>query len=109
MTVSYTHLYGCFDNEEVGSTSKQGADSTFLYDVLKRISANLGYDEEAYLAGLNHSFMLSADNAHALHPNHPEFSDKTNQVLMNQGVVVKGNANQKYTTCLLYTSKHRLG
>lgn len=91
-------VYGCFDNEEVGSTSKQGADSTFLYDVLKRINANLGYDEEAYLAGLNHSFMLSADNAHALHPNHPEFSDKTNQVLMNQGVVVKGNANQKYTT-----------
>lgn len=92
------NVYCCFDNEEVGSTSKQGADSTFLYDILKRIMLNLGYDEETYLCALNHSFMLSADNAHALHPNHPEFSDKTNQVFMNQGVVVKGNANQKYTT-----------
>lgn len=92
------NVYCCFDNEEVGSTSKQGADSTFLYDILKRITLNLGYDEEAYLCGLNHSLMLSADNAHALHPNHPELSDKNNQVYMNKGVVIKGNANQKYTT-----------
>ena len=92
------NVYCCFDNEEVGSTSKQGACSTFLQDCLKRIAANLNYDEEDYLCALNHSFMLSADNAHAVHPNHAEYSDKTNQVFMNQGVVIKGNANQKYTT-----------
>ncbi len=91
-------MYCCFDNEEVGSTSKQGADSTFLSDVLERIASALSMDKEAYQTALNHSFMLSADNAHAVHPNHPEYSDKTNQVFMNKGVVIKGNANQKYTT-----------
>ena len=61
-----------FDNEEVGSGTKQGADSTFLGDVLRRALASLGQTEEEYLAALASSFMLSADNAHATHPNHPE-------------------------------------
>ncbi len=87
-----------FDNEEVGSTTKQGADSTFLSDVLRRILLALGRTEEDYYTMLAGSFMLSADNAHAVHPNHPEFSDPLNQTVMNGGVVIKFNANQKYTT-----------
>lgn len=87
-----------FDNEEVGSTTKQGAHSTFLYDVLHRILLSLGCGEEDYYKALAASFMLSADNAHAVHPNHPEFSDPVNQTHMNGGIVVKFNANQKYTT-----------
>lgn len=87
-----------FDNEEVGSTTKQGAHSTFLSDVLRRIVLALGGGEEDYYAALAGSFMLSADNAHATHPNHPEYADPVNQVYMNQGIVIKFNANQKYTT-----------
>lgn len=94
------HVNVCcvFDNEEVGSGTKQGADSTFLSDVLERVAAALGMDREDYLCALAGSFMLSADNAHATHPNHPEYADPVNQVFMNEGVVVKFNANQKYTT-----------
>lgn len=87
-----------FDNEEVGSGTKQGAQSTFLYDVLHRINLNLGRSEEDYYTTVASSFMLSADNAHALHPNHPAISDPTNQVFLNEGIVIKCNANQKYTT-----------
>lgn len=81
-----------FDNEEVGSSTKQGAASTFLYDTLKRIS---GGDLEKMLAS---SFMVSADNAHAKHPNHPELADAENAPVLNGGIVVKWNANQKYAT-----------
>lgn len=87
-----------FDNEEVGSTTKQGADSSFLQDTLRRILLSLGRDEEAYYTALANSFMLSADNAHAVHPNHPEYSDPQNCAYMNRGIVIKFNANQKYTT-----------
>lgn len=87
-----------FDNEEVGSGTKQGADSTFLEDVLRRIHAALGKDADAYYQDVARSFMLSADNAHAVHPNHPEKTDGENCVYMNQGIVVKFSANQKYTT-----------
>lgn len=87
-----------FDNEEVGSTTKQGADSSFLSDVMRRIFLSLGKGEEEWYAALAGSFMLSADNAHAMHPNHPEFSDPMNRVSMNEGIVIKFNANQKYTT-----------
>ena len=87
-----------FDNEEVGSTTTQGADSTFLNDTLRRIVLSMGGSEEDYYAALAGSFMLSADNAHAMHPNHPEYSDSQNMTFMNQGIVVKFNANQKYTT-----------
>ncbi|MBO4384394.1 MAG: M18 family aminopeptidase [Clostridia bacterium] len=87
-----------FDNEEVGSGTKQGADSTFLYDVIKRLFIALGKSEEDLYRALAASFMLSADNAHAVHPNHPEKTDAENCVFMNDGIVIKFNANQRYTT-----------
>ena len=91
-------VYCVFDNEEVGSGTKQGADSTFLYDVLRRINMCLGKSEEEYYRLIASSFMVSADNAHALHPNYSDKSDPTNKVYMNDGIVIKYNANQKYTT-----------
>lgn len=87
-----------FDNEEVGSSTKQGADSTFLSDVLMRIALCAGKDNEDYIRACAGSFMLSADNAHAVHPNYPEKADPTNRPHMNKGIVIKYNANQKYTT-----------
>ena len=86
------------DNEEVGSTTKQGANSTFLTDVLDRIAEELGISRSRFCRMLAASFLVSADNAHAVHPNHPEFSDPTNKVYMNRGIVIKYNASQKYTT-----------
>jgi aspartyl aminopeptidase len=91
-------VMACFDNEEVGSGTKQGADSTFLYDVLKRINLALGKDESDFLRAVSTSFMLSADNAHAVHPNHPEHTDDGNCTYINEGVVVKSHAGQKYTS-----------
>ena len=100
-----------FDNEEVGSGTKQGAASTFLKDTLQRIL--FGLQEPGTGAGssdpgmhgadllpraLAGSFMISADNAHALHPNHPELSDPVNRPVLNGGIVIKHSANQKYTT-----------
>ena len=84
-----------FDSEEVGSSSYQGAASDLLKNTLSRICKSLGLDRKRQLA---QSFMVSADNAHALHPNHPELADSANAPVMNGGVVVKFNANQKYTT-----------
>ena len=81
-----------FDNEEVGSLTKQGADSTFLEDVLRRLAG----DKLPLM--LANSFLISADNAHAVHPAHPEVSDPLNRVYMNEGIVIKFNGNQKYTT-----------
>ena len=86
------------DNEEVGSTTKQGAASTFLKDVLFRINLALGGDQESYLMALAESFMISADNAHALHPNYTDKADPVNRPVMNGGIVIKYNANQKYCT-----------
>lgn len=83
------------DSEEVGSASVQGAASTFLEDVLRRICGSLKLSMEQLLS---RSFMLSADNAHALHPNHPEYADANNAPVMGKGVVLKFNANQSYTT-----------
>ena len=87
-----------FDNEEVGSGTKQGAASTLLYDTLTRINSALGYDGEKYICALTNSFMISADNAHSLHPNYAQIADPTNRPVINQGVAVKHSANQKYTT-----------
>ena len=87
-----------FDNEEVGSTTRQGADSTFLCDTLTRLGSALGASDSEIRAAVAGSFMVSADNAHAVHPNHPEKFDKQNRAYMNKGVVIKHNANQKYTT-----------
>lgn len=92
------NVFCSFDNEEVGSNSRQGAGSTLLMDVLERISFSLNHSKEEFKVALANSVMLSADNAHAIHPNHPEKSDPTNSVKMNQGIVIKYNANQSYTT-----------
>ncbi len=86
------------DNEEVGSGTKQGAASTFLKDTLMRINHALGRTEEEYQIALASSFMLSADNAHAVHPNYSNKSDPTNRPYLNGGIVIKHSANQKYTT-----------
>lgn len=87
-----------FDNEEVGSQTKQGADSTFLYDVLKRINLCCKRSEEDFFTAIAKSFMVSADNAHAVHPNYTDKSDPTNRPFINGGPVIKFNAAQKYTT-----------
>lgn len=84
-----------FDSEEVGSSSVQGAASTFLEDVLQRICEGFGWNVKQLLSG---SFVVSADNAHAIHPNHPEYSDANNAPVMGQGVALKFNAAQRYTT-----------
>lgn len=87
-----------FDNEEVGSGTKQGAASGFLKDTLGRIADGIGKDAEDFRMMLSESFMISADNAHAAHPNHLDKADPTNRPYMNEGVVIKYNANQRYTT-----------
>ncbi|MBE6004310.1 MAG: M18 family aminopeptidase [Lachnospiraceae bacterium] len=87
-----------YDNEEVGSGTKQGAASTFLKDTLHRINNAFGKSEDEYLMSIAKSFLVSADNAHAVHPNHPEKSDPTNRPYLNKGIVIKYSANQKYTT-----------
>ncbi|MDD7281318.1 MAG: M18 family aminopeptidase [Erysipelotrichaceae bacterium] len=92
------NVYCCFDNEEVGSNTKQGAMSTFLYDVLRRIHTGLNKTEDEFYQAIAKSFLVSCDNAHALHPNHPEKSDAVNRNYMNKGIVIKESANQKYTT-----------
>lgn len=90
-------VYCVFDNEEVGSGTKQGAKSTFLRDTLQRLLRGYGL-EDSYQTMLASGFMLSADNGHALHPNHPEMADETHRPMPNQGILLKHNANQKYTT-----------
>lgn len=87
-----------FDNEEVGSGTKQGAGSTFLKDTLARIVEATGGTREDAFRAMAGSFMVSADNAHAVHPNFPEKADDTNRPYMNEGIVIKHSANQKYTT-----------
>ena len=91
-------VYCLFDNEEVGSATKQGAASTLLRDTLRRAAFALGYSEEGWQQLLSGSFLVSADNAHARHPNHPELCDSENTPYLNQGLVIKYNANQHYTT-----------
>ncbi len=91
-------VFCLFDNEEVGSQTKQGAASTFLYDTLHRMGAIMGLTPAHMARKLASSFLVSCDNAHAVHPNHPEYQDKNHAVYMNRGVVVKYNANQRYTT-----------
>lgn len=91
-------IYCLFDNEEVGSQTKQGAASTFLRDVLCRVTEALGMRPGDYRRTLSNSFLVSCDNAHAIHPNHPEYSDKNHAVMLNHGIVIKYNANQKYTS-----------
>lgn len=94
----YAAVHCVLDNEEVGSSTKQGAASTFLYDVLVRMVRGLGMDYEDYLRALADSFMISADNGHALHPNYTEKADPVNRPVLNQGIVIKYSGNQKYCT-----------
>ena len=84
-----------FDSEEVGSSSVQGAASNLLIDLLDRICESRNLNLKQMLA---QSFMVSADNAHALHPNHPEYADPTNAPVMGSGIVLKFNASQRYCT-----------
>lgn len=94
----YINVCAVFDNEEVGSGTKQGADSTFLEDVLTRIKEGLKISEAGYLQRIADSFLISADNAHAVHPNHPEKADPTNRPYLNGGIVVKYHGSQRYAT-----------
>ncbi len=91
-------VYCCFDNEEVGSNTKQGAMSTFLPDTLTRLTAALGRTPEDYRRALATSMLVSCDNAHAVHPNRPEKYDASNRCCMNGGIVIKEAANQHYCT-----------
>ncbi len=91
-------VYVCFDNEEVGSGTKQGAMSTFLRDTLARVNEGLGFDDEGYRRALAASMLVSCDNAHALHPNRPDCADEGARPLLNAGLVIKEAANQHYCT-----------
>ncbi|MDE7213989.1 MAG: M18 family aminopeptidase [Anaeroplasmataceae bacterium] len=90
-----------FDNEEIGSSTLQGADSTFLADTLKRISLALNKTEEEHFMALGNSFLISADNAQGFHPNYPSKYDESNPCFMNEGIVIKNAANGAYTTSAL--------
>lgn len=98
LSKDYITMCAIFDNEEVGSGTKQGAGSTFLPEVLKRICYLTGKTEEEYAMAVADSFMLSADNGHAVHPNYQDKTDPTNRPYINEGLVLKYNAAQKYTT-----------
>lgn len=102
--VAACNVFVAFDNEEVGSLTKQGANSTFLKETLKRISHILGINVDDYETRIAASTLISIDNAHADHPNHLEIHDQTSPVLMNKGIVIKYNANQSYTSDSLSSS-----
>ncbi len=95
---SLLRVFVSFDNEEVGSLTRQGANSDFLKDTLDRVLDVLKTDMEEKKMIMASSFLISADNAHANHPNHPELSDPNNDVMLNKGIVIKYNANQSYTS-----------
>ncbi len=101
-------VFCLFDNEEVGSRTKQGAESTFLGDVLVRVSRGAGLDMTEHRRRIASSFLVSCDNAHAVHPNHPELSDRNHPVYMNRGIVLKYNAGQRYTTDAVSAALFRL-
>lgn len=91
-------MVALFDHEEVGCESAQGACSNFLSSTLERIALCIGYEREDYLKMLSESFLISADMAHALHPNYMERHDGEHRPLINQGPVIKTNARQRYAT-----------
>lgn len=92
------NLIACFDNEEVGSRSPQGADSSYLRDLLEQILYSLGGTRGDFLGCFTLSFMISADQAHAVHPNFSDFADATNRPQINQGPVIKSSASRSYTS-----------
>jgi len=93
-----TSICALFDHEEVGSDSTTGAGSSFLSDTINRIAASTGLNEEARLRALAQSFFISADMAHAYHPNYPGAYEPCHHVLVNKGPAIKTNANQRYST-----------
>lgn len=93
-----TNVLALFDNEEVGSTTKQGADSPMLSNILERIIYSMGGNRENFFMNLANSFMISADGAHGIHPNRSEKNDPTNIPYINKGPVIKISANQRYTS-----------
>lgn len=93
-----------FNNEEVGSGTRQGAESTFMLDTIDRITSLMGMSCEERNSAIANSFMVSADNAHAIHPAHDEMADKNEYPVLNGGIVIKFNAAQKYTTDGLSTA-----
>ncbi len=93
-----TRVMAIFDNEETGSGTKQGAASPILDNLLHRIVMSTGDGMETYLRAINRSFMVSADNAHGIHPNYPEKHDPSNHPRLGGGPVIKVNANCKYMT-----------
>lgn len=93
-----TQVLAIFDNEETGSQTKQGAGSPFLSYMLKRIALAQTNTEEAYYQAVERAFMISADNAHAWHPNYAEKYDPTNHPMLGGGPVIKFNAAQKYAS-----------
>ncbi len=93
-----TNVMVCFDNEEVGSTTKQGANSPMLSSVLERITLSSQKDKEQYYRALAKSFIISCDLGHALHPNYGEKSDPVNRPIINKGPIIKSSANQSYTS-----------
>lgn len=98
MNNDHINVFAVFDNEEVGSVTKQGAMSTFLVSTLNRINKALGKSDEDYYRAIAKSMLISCDNAHAIHPNHPEIFDVKNRPVLNKGIAIKESANQKYTT-----------
>lgn len=93
-----TQVLAIFDNEETGSQTKQGAGSPFLASMLMRIARQQSGSEEAYWQAVERAFMISADNAHAFHPNYAEKYDPTNHPMLGGGPVIKFNASQKYAS-----------
>ncbi len=93
-----TRIMAIFDNEETGSGTKQGAASPVLANIMQRITTSLKGNNEDFLCAIANSFMISADNAHAFHPNYPSKYDPTNHPVMGGGPVIKINANCKYMT-----------
>ena len=91
-------MWVMFDNEEVGSSSRQGAQGTLMANVLARVEEKLGVTREQSIRACTNSLLLSADNGHATHPNHPEKSDPAHPVTLGGGVLLKYNARQTYTT-----------
>lgn len=104
----YITVAAVFDNEEIGSSTMQGADSTLLSDVLERVGESLALTKNQYLSMIADSFLISADNAHAVHPNHAEKADPTNRPYLNGGIVIKYHGSQKYTTDAVSTAKMKL-
>ena len=93
-----TQVIVFYDNEEIGSETRQGAGSTFLKDILERVQGKFNETREAYLRAISQSFFISADMSHAIHPNYPDMHDLRHMPEINKGPVIKVNANQRYAT-----------